>query len=460
MNPHARRLGRWVGALTLALIPLVAQAAPAGAVGTTALRLLTTGSPDTRFGLQIFANANLLGAGSTPTGTITFRAFGPGDTTCSSPIFTSTVAVAGTSVNSPRFTPAHAGTYIWQSTYSGDATYSAEGPTSCADPAADVIVSKAATFLTAAAAPPAPPAIHGTATLGDGVAPTGTITFLLTGPDDTFCSTPPVFSATVAVHGNGTYDSGPFAPTRSGNYTWRAAYGGDADNLATSFTACLAAGASQTVTVPSSTAVQRVPYSVWTQPTATPLDGIGSWLSPANDPTASAGQLPPQYLYGHSFRFAGSAASGVVGLATGSAGKLALLSVTGPDGVSHSTGIAFNWSANGFYFPFVYGAAPGVWGASIYDFAAATWTPIGSLGVPAGWGKLSPVTTTMAIWYGPTAGSCAAYPRANVAFSPPVGYIGQTASLASVTTTATMAGDCTSATSVESSGWARYLLGT
>jgi len=198
---------------------------------------------------------------------------------------------------------------------------------------------------------------------------------------------------------------------------------------------------------------QKVPYSVWNQPAATPLDGIGAWVAPANDPTASAGQVAPQYLYGHSFRFADSPASGVVGLATGGSGKLAVFSATGPDGTAYNTGIAFNWAAGGFYFPLVYRAAPGVWGASIYDYTAGTWTPIGVL-------KLAPSSTTMAIWYGSAPSSCSAYPRADVFFAPPVGYVGSTATTALSATTATASGDCTTETSVAAGVWAHYRLGT
>ncbi|MGI9023381.1 MAG: hypothetical protein ACR2HV_09170 [Acidimicrobiales bacterium] len=498
-----------------ALVGLVAPSAPAGAAGATTLRLVTTASPASRVGLQIFANANLLGAASTPSGTMTFRAFGPGDTTCASPVFTSTVAVTGTSINSARYTPPHAGTYRWQSSYSGDATYAAAGPTLCSDSAAAVIVDKATTFLSTSVGASTPTTIRGNATLNGGVAPTGTITFTLTGPDDLFCSLPPIFTSIVAVNGSGSYSSGPFTPTRSGRYTWRTVYSGDADNLGSGVTPCFDEAASQnvtvtvpptttttttvprptttttvpptttttvpcttttttvpptttttvprtttTTTVPPSTAVPEVPYSDWNQWQPTPLDGIGTSIAIGNDPTAAPGQLPPQYLYGHSIRFASSSATGVIGLATGSAGKLAVFSATGPDGTTYNTGIAFNWSTGNFYFPFVYLSGSGVWAASIYDYAADTWTPMGTLNLPAGWGKLSPVSTTIAVWYGPTAATCSAYPRADVYFSPPVGYVGSTATTANLTRTATTEGDCPAETSVVSGVWAHYLLGT
>jgi hypothetical protein len=208
--------------------------------------LTVTASSATTVGLQIWANANLLGT-TNPTGTITFNAFAPDDTTCSSSIFTSAVP-AGTSVNSAHFTTTSAGTYRWVAAYSGDATYFAATST-CAQTSSTVVVAKAPTVLNMAAPPPVGNTIHGRTTLGGGYSPTGTITFYLAPPGDTFCSAPPVFSATVGVNGAGTYDSPPFSATQSGSYKWRASYSGDANSLATGPTACLDANAAVTVTV-------------------------------------------------------------------------------------------------------------------------------------------------------------------------------------------------------------------
>jgi len=83
-----------------------------------------------------------------------------------------------------------------------------------------------------------------------GFTPTGTLTFLLTGPDDIFCSGTPVFTTTKAVDGSGTYASGPFVPRASGKYTWRTIYSGDDNNLGYGPTACLDEAASQTVNAP------------------------------------------------------------------------------------------------------------------------------------------------------------------------------------------------------------------
>ena len=79
--------------------------------------------------------------------------------------------------------------------------------------------------------------IHDTATLSGGVAPTGTITFQLFGPNDATCASAPAFTSTVTVSGNGSYASTNFTPTSTGTYRWTAAYSGDAANVA-AVTAC------------------------------------------------------------------------------------------------------------------------------------------------------------------------------------------------------------------------------
>jgi len=76
--------------------------------------------------------------------------------------------------------------------------------------------------------------VKDTATLSGGNNPTGTITFKVYGPDDANCSGTPVFTSTVAVNGNGSYDSGPFTPDAVGTYRWIASYGGDFRNEAVS----------------------------------------------------------------------------------------------------------------------------------------------------------------------------------------------------------------------------------
>jgi hypothetical protein len=79
-------------------------------------------------------------------------------------------------------------------------------------------------------------AIHDTALLSGGSSPTGTITFNLYSASDTTCSTV-LNSGTVAVNGNGSYDSPAVTPADAGAYQWVATYSGDAGN-ASAATAC------------------------------------------------------------------------------------------------------------------------------------------------------------------------------------------------------------------------------
>ncbi len=214
-----------------------------------------------------------------------------------------------------------------------------------------------------------------------------------------------------------------------------------------------------TTTVPVGPKTQGGAYSVWSQPGATPLDGVGSWMAMAKDPTAGAGQRPPAYLFAQYFGFASSTAQGAVGLVDDPGGKFALFNVADPEGRAHSAVVPFNWSAGRFYFTFVYQLAPGTWGAWVYDYTASTWVPIGQLSLPPAWGKLSPTSATSVQWYGAVATSCRAYPRADVFYSPPTGFVGTTASTPTLTRTE-HPGDCTTDTSVGEGGWVRYRPGT
>src|SRR6185295_6828407 len=101
-----------------------------GAVPTS---VTTQASPPIPLGGAIHDTAVLTG-GISPTGSITFRLFGPNDATCSAAIvFTSIVPVTGNgSYLSASFTPSLTGTYRWIAAYSGDAA-NAASTTACND---------------------------------------------------------------------------------------------------------------------------------------------------------------------------------------------------------------------------------------------------------------------------------------------------------------------------------------
>ena len=93
-------------------------------VSSAVTTLSTTANPASAVvGDTLKDGAKLLG-GDVPTGTITFKLFGPTDATCAgTPAFTNTVTVTGngTYSTSKGFKSNAAGTWHWTATYSGDA---------------------------------------------------------------------------------------------------------------------------------------------------------------------------------------------------------------------------------------------------------------------------------------------------------------------------------------------------
>jgi len=83
--------------------------------------LTTSASPDIALGGSVHDTATLAG-GSSPTGEIAFKLYGPDDSLCSgSPVFTDTKAVSGNGdYQSADITPTAPGTYRWTASYSGD----------------------------------------------------------------------------------------------------------------------------------------------------------------------------------------------------------------------------------------------------------------------------------------------------------------------------------------------------
>ncbi|MEA2685295.1 MAG: serine protease [Actinomycetota bacterium] len=206
-------------------------------------------------------------------------------------------------------------------------------------------------------------------------------------------------------------------------------------------------------TAPFSGTLQQTPYSVWLQPATTPLDGFGNWVAVATDPVAAAGQVAPNYLFGDYFGFESNPALGFVGLTTTPEGKFAVFSAP-----TQSIRVPLNWSANRFYFLFVFRLAPGSWGAWVYDDTAATWIPIGVLTLPTAWGRAAPVTVAAAPWLGPAGPGCSLYPRADVFFSPPLGYVGATVRSGTLSTSGVLPGTCPPTIS-QVGPWIRYQVG-
>jgi hypothetical protein len=126
-------------------------------------------------------SATLAGAFK-PSGTVTFRLFGPGDTNCAAaPVFTSTVPETTPTI-SGIFTPTTAGTYRWVATYNGDVSNAAASG-ACGDPAETVAAGAPSPTTTP---PPATAACDGGKMAGDLI---GSLVGTLTGTPTPFKAT-------------------------------------------------------------------------------------------------------------------------------------------------------------------------------------------------------------------------------------------------------------------------------
>jgi hypothetical protein len=210
------------------------------------VRLNTSASSAVTLGGAIHDTAHVSG-GSDPAGVLTFRLFGPAGSACSGrPLFISTVRVAGNDdYRSASFVPTATGQYRWVVSYSGDVSNHSAGPTDCGEGAEvatvrppDIVPVDPKLSTTAGQQPTGSGSLFDVAHLAGGIAPSGTITFSLFGPDDQTCSGPPAFTATAAVTGDGDYRSPAFAAPVEGTYRWLASYSGDAMNAPAGPTAC------------------------------------------------------------------------------------------------------------------------------------------------------------------------------------------------------------------------------
>jgi uncharacterized repeat protein (TIGR01451 family) len=102
--------------------------------------ITTEASPTVLLGGSVSDQAELHDA-STPTGTVTFRLYGPDDATCArTPAFTTSKQLdATTRVTSDAVTPTQTGTYRWVASYGGDVN-NAPVSGACNDPLEQVLV--------------------------------------------------------------------------------------------------------------------------------------------------------------------------------------------------------------------------------------------------------------------------------------------------------------------------------
>ena len=221
--------GTLLAIIAFAALENRASAAPAIAISNQAS---SSGHPA---GSQVFDSATL-GYGVNPTGTITFKLYGPADPSCSgTPLFTTDTVVHGNGYHQSRaYVTNAAGTYRWTAKYNGDSDNDPTGTTACSDPAGAVIVDKRRPVLNASASGMSSiGTILNSATLSSASGPhgpTGTLTYRLYGPNDMTCGRGSIFTTSVPVRGVGTYPSPTFEPSLAGTYQWTVAYSGDVNN--------------------------------------------------------------------------------------------------------------------------------------------------------------------------------------------------------------------------------------
>ena len=195
---------------------------------------LTTAATGADLGGTIHDGATLSG-GSNPSGTMTFKLYGPDDLNCSGPaVSTGLLArtVAGNhTYDSGNFTPTAPGAYRWTAAYSGDAKNSPID-SGCNAPGETSIVRAKPTLGTDATNATVGDPIHNTATLADAHDPGGTITFRAYGPNNSDCSGQALLDRTVGVADDGSASSGDFTTSASGTYRWKVSYSGDSGNVA------------------------------------------------------------------------------------------------------------------------------------------------------------------------------------------------------------------------------------
>jgi hypothetical protein len=200
----------------------------ASAVGKVAVILAASAASGT-VGNPVTATASIRN-GAIPGGQITFRAFPPGDATCSGPAaFSSTVNVSGLgSYLSAAFVPTRVGAFRWTVAYSGDPNHN-PAAAGCGEATSSISQTRPSIASGVEGRLMVGKSFWVTANLQGGFAPGGTISFQIYDPSAVGCAKPLAVN-TVAVNGNGTVRSDPFVPLRPGRYSFLARYSGDASN--------------------------------------------------------------------------------------------------------------------------------------------------------------------------------------------------------------------------------------
>jgi hypothetical protein len=182
-------------------------------------------------GSAIPQDTAVLSGGFQESGVITFTLTAPDGTVADSQPITPSGDGMYTTANANVAT--QVGTYTWKASFAGDSLNNgasdqggaAEQVTTVNVNATGPTLMTAASLATITLKATANPPLKDTAILSGGINPTGTITFVLSGPSG------PVDTERVTVHGDGKYTTRtgyklPTSGTVAGTYTWSASYSG------------------------------------------------------------------------------------------------------------------------------------------------------------------------------------------------------------------------------------------
>ncbi len=187
---------------------------------------------------QSITDTAALSGSSAVTGTVKFFVCGPGgsqpDCSTGGAQVGGTVIISGGSATSAAFMPADTGAYCFRAEYTPDASanYSPFNHTNTTTECFTAIsASPTLTTTPNPASGSTGTTLNDIANLSGGFNPTGTITFKLYNPSDETCSGTPAFTQTIAVNGNGAYNTtSSFVANAVGTWRWTASYSGDSNN--------------------------------------------------------------------------------------------------------------------------------------------------------------------------------------------------------------------------------------
>lgn len=165
-----------------------------------------------------------------PTGTVTFRVYGPNTVGCAKPLLVNTVAISGSGpLKSAPFAPQRPGRYSFLASYSGDAANAAAAE-GCESALQSVVVKKRRPRVTPRAQLNGSRQISILARLAGAFSPSGRIEFRLYRPGDRLCRLRPALSGSTSVTRNGTHSLAEYLATRGGVYRLVVGYTGDLRN--------------------------------------------------------------------------------------------------------------------------------------------------------------------------------------------------------------------------------------